>query len=494
MTDTERRSKKMGKYDLAYALIIGTGKSGIAAGGLIIEKGYAVTLYDDNTELDRDECAKKVLAKAEEIRAAENSMPAGTDDKEPALQRPIGEKSCRVLTGIDALEKELSEDCHYSVCVLSPGVPTDGAVAEMARNAGVPVIGEIELAFLFEKGKVLAITGTNGKTTTTTLLGEIMQRHQNDVLVVGNIGTPYTEEVVKSRETSVTVAEISSFQLETTDTFHPIVSAILNLTPDHLNRHHTMENYVRAKQDITKAQTKEDACVLNAEDPYTDAFLKLCPASVVLFSSGKEIADGFWEKDGDIYRMRQGQKELLIRMKETHLLGKHNAENIMAAIAMADAAGVPMETILAAVKDFHAVEHRIEYVRETEGVQYFNDSKGTNPDAAIKAITAMERPTWLIGGGYDKDSTYDEWIESFGGKVRGLVLLGQTAEKIAECAKKHGFTDLYMVDSLEDAVALCHEKASEGEAVLLSPACASWGMFKNFEERGRIFKELVNKL
>ncbi len=484
----------MDKYNLAYALIIGTGKSGIAAGGLIIHKGYAVTLYDDNTDLDRDECRKRVLAKAEEIRAAERSVFSDAADGNAGMPRPIGEKSCRVLTGINALEKELAVDCHYTVCVLSPGVPTDGQVAGMVRNAGVAVIGEIELAYLFERGRVLAITGTNGKTTTTTLLGEIMKRHQSDVLVVGNIGTPYTEEVVKSKETSVTVAEISSFQLETTDTFHPAVSAILNLTPDHLNRHHTMENYVRAKQDITKAQTKEDACILNAGDPYTDDFMKACPANVILFSSGKEILNGFFEDEGKIYIVRDGKKEQLISMKETHLLGKHNAENIMAAVAMADAAGVPMETILAAVKDFHAVEHRIEYVRETEGVQYFNDSKGTNPDAAIKAITAMERPTWLIGGGYDKNSTYDEWIESFGGKVKGLVLLGQTAEKIVECAKKHGFHELYMVDSLEDAVSLCHEKAVQGDAVLLSPACASWGMFANFEERGRIFKELVNAL
>ncbi|MBR4759019.1 MAG: UDP-N-acetylmuramoyl-L-alanine--D-glutamate ligase [Lachnospiraceae bacterium] len=451
-------------------------------------------MYDDNTELDRAECAKKVLAKAEEIYLAGKNAAEDTAQEGTRPSRHTDPNSCRVLTGIDALYKELAEDCHYTVCVLSPGVPTDGEVAETIKKAGVPIIGEIELAFLFEKGKVLAITGTNGKTTTTTLLGEIMQRHQSDVLVVGNIGTPYTEEVVRSKASSVTVAEISSFQLETTDTFHPIVSAILNLTPDHLNRHHTMENYVHAKQDITKAQTKENACILNAEDPYTEDFANRCPAGVVLFSSGKEVEDGFYEENGEIYKVEKGSRQLLIRMKETHLLGKHNAENIMAAIAMADAAGVPMETILAAVKDFHAVEHRIEYVRETEGVQYFNDSKGTNPDAAIKAITAMERPTWLIGGGYDKDSTYDEWIESFGGKVRGLVLLGQTAEKIADCAKKHGFTDLYMVSSLEDAVALCHEKASEGEAVLLSPACASWGMFKNFEERGRIFKELVNAL
>ncbi len=444
-------------------LVIGTGKSGVAAAGLLLSKGCEVVLFDENEQLKKDE----IIGKATDTQADKVSVILGLPDL-----------TQEALSKIDR-------------AVISPGVPTDGEAAMRVKDAGIKLIGEIELAWESEKGKVLAITGTNGKTTTTTLLGEIMQKAKDHVLVVGNIGTPYTEEVLKSREDSYTVAEISSFQLETTDKFHPIVSAILNLTPDHLNRHHTMENYVSAKQDITKAQTKEDCCVLNAEDPYTDDFVKRCPARVVLFSSAGELAEGYFFKDGVIYRSENGEAKRLIAMEETHLLGSHNAENIMAAVAMADAAGVDMETILQAVRDFHAVEHRIEFVKNVSGVDYYNDSKGTNPDAAIKAIKAMVRPTWLIGGGYDKDSTYDEWIESFDGKVRGLVLLGQTAQKIADCARAHGFEDIYMTETFEEAVNLCHDKAKDGEAVLLSPACASWGMFKNYEERGRIFKDLV---
>ena len=356
------------------------------------------------------------------------------------------------------------------------------------------ISGEIELAFEQEKGAVLAITGTNGKTTTTTLLGEIMKATGKKTFVVGNIGNPYTLEAEKTDADSVTVAEISSFQLETIHTFRPRVSAILNITPDHLNRHHTMENYVKAKQDITKNQTKEDYCVLNAEDPYTDAFLEQCPATVILFSSQRELADGYFYADECIYKAVQGKKQKLMNIHEMRLLGMHNVENVMAAIAMADAYGADMEVILNVVRDFKAVEHRIEYVKTVRGVDYYNDSKGTNPDAAIKGIGAMVKPTYLIGGGYDKQSEYDEWIESFGGKVRKLVLLGQTREKIADCAKKHGFTDYIFVDDLQQAVDYCAEHAKEGEAVLLYPACASWGMFPNYEVRGKMFKDMVNAL
>ena len=460
-------------------LIIGTGKSGIAAAGLLLAAGGQVVLFDENTKMDREAC----LARTVEETAKQLSLQNKTMDEKELKDR------ISFLIGLSALRDEgLS---LVSQAVISPGVPTDGEAAMQVKNAGIELIGEIELAWRFEKGRVLAITGTNGKTTTTSLLGQIMEASKAPTLVVGNIGTPYTELVCSSTTDSFTVAEISSFQLETTADFHPVVSAILNLTPDHLNRHHTMENYVKAKQDITKAQTQEDVCVLNAEDDYTPQFAGKCPARVVLFSSKRELENGFYLKEGAIYRSQNGNAKRLIGMDETNLLGSHNAENIMAAVAMADAAGVSMEVILQAVKAFHAVEHRIEFVKTVDGVDYYNDSKGTNPDAAIKAIQAMVKPTWLIGGGYDKDSTYDEWIESFDGKVRGLVLIGQTAGKIAACAKQHGFSDIYMAESLQEALEICRNHAGDGEAVLLSPACASWGMFKNYEERGELFKEIV---
>lgn len=447
-------------------LVVGTGKSGIAATQLLLRTGKMPVLFDSNAELDKDEILGKLSLSGDE------------------------KKQVEIVLG-DLTEEEKKE---LSGVVLSPGVPTDTEFVNDLRNRGLLISGEIELAFEKEKGAVLAITGTNGKTTTTTLLGEIMKATGKKTFVVGNIGNPYTLEAEKTDADSVTVAEISSFQLETIHTFRPRVSSILNITPDHLNRHHTMENYVKAKQDITKNQTKEDYCVLNAEDPYTDAFLEQCPATVILFSSQRELADGYFYADECIYKAVQGKKQKLMNIHEMRLLGMHNVENVMAAIAMADAYGADMEVILNVVRDFKAVEHRIEYVKTVRGVDYYNDSKGTNPDAAIKGIGAMVKPTYLIGGGYDKQSEYDEWIESFGGKVRKLVLLGQTREKIADCAKKHGFTDYIFVDDLQQAVDYCAEHAKEGEAVLLSPACASWGMFPNYEVRGKMFKDMVNAL
>ena len=447
-------------------LVVGTGKSGIAATQLLLRTGKLPVLFDSNAELDKDEILGKLSLSGDEKKQVEIVLGDLTEEEKKAL----------------------------SGVVLSPGVPTDTEFVNDLRNRGLLISGEIELAFEQEKGAVLAITGTNGKTTTTTLLGEIMKATGKKTFVVGNIGNPYTLEAEKTDADSVTVAEISSFQLETIHTFRPRVSAILNITPDHLNRHHTMENYVKAKQDITKNQTKEDYCVLNAEDPYTDAFLEQCPATVIMFSSQRELADGYFYADECIYKAVQGKKQKLMNIHEMRLLGMHNVENVMAAIAMADAYGADMEVILNVVKDFKAVEHRIEYVKTVRGVDYYNDSKGTNPDAAIKGIGAMVKPTYLIGGGYDKQSEYDEWIESFGGKVRKLVLLGQTREKIADCAKKHGFTDYIFVDDLQQAVDYCAEHAKEGEAVLLSPACASWGMFPNYEVRGKMFKDMVNAL
>lgn len=447
-------------------LVVGTGKSGIAATQLLLRTGKLPVLFDSNAELDKDEILGKLSLSGDEKKQVEIVLGDLTEEEKKAL----------------------------SGVVLSPGVPTDTEFVNDLRNRGLLISGEIELAFEQEKGAVLAITGTNGKTTTTTLLGEIMKATGKKTFVVGNIGNPYTLEAEKTDADSVTVAEISSFQLETIHTFRPRVSAILNITPDHLNRHHTMENYVKAKQDITKNQTKEDYCVLNAEDPYTDAFLEQCPATVILFSSQRELADGYFYADECIYKAVQGKKQKLMNIHEMRLLGMHNVENVMAAIAMADAYGADMEVILNVVRDFKAVEHRIEYVKTVRGVDFYNDSKGTNPDAAIKGIGAMVKPTYLIGGGYDKQSEYDEWIESFGGKVRKLVLLGQTREKIADCAKKHGFTDYIFVDDLQQAVDYCAEHAKEGEAVLLSPACASWGMFPNYEVRGKMFKDMVNAL
>ena len=295
-------------------------------------------------------------------------------------------------------------------------------------------------------------------------------------------------------EDTVTVGEISSFQLEAVDNFHASVSAILNITPDHLNRHHTMECYVSMKEKITNRQTKEDTCVLNYDNEYTRDFASRCPAKVVFFSTKEKLSEGFYLDGDDIYMATASGTMKVMNVHDMNLVGLCNVENVMAAIAMSLAMGVPMATILSVIHDFKAVEHRIEFVATKNGVDYYNDSKGTNPDAAIQGIRAMSKPTILIGGGYDKGSEYDEWIENFGDKVKLLVLIGQTREKIADCAKRHDFTNFVFKDSFEEALEFCTESAASGDAVLLSPACASWDMFPNYETRGKRFKDYVNKL
>ena len=362
------------------------------------------------------------------------------------------------------------------------------------KEAGLQIWGEIELAYRCKKGDVLAITGTNGKTTTTALLGEIMKTAYPHVHVVGNIGIPYTGVVTEDTDDTVTVAEISSFQLETIDAFCPCVSAILNITPDHLNRHHTMENYIAAKLSIAKNQGPEQTCVLNYEDEVLRERAKELSAHVVFFSSLTQLEEGVYLKGDKIVYAHDGQVEDVIATDELNILGRHNHENAMAATAMALNYGVSLDHIRQALRAFQAVEHRIEYVTEKRGVRFYNDSKGTNPDAAIKGIQAMDRPTYLIGGGYDKQSEYTEWINSFDGKVKKLVLIGQTREKIAETADACGFHDYVFADSLQEAVDICYENAQNGDAVLLSPACASWGMFPNYEVRGKMFKEMVHAL
>lgn len=445
-------------------LIAGTGKSGVNAGKLLLQKGAEIVFYDDNAALD----VEKLLSQFEE---QEN------------IRVVLGEVNDIILTDIDLM-------------VISPGVPMDSDVANVVRERKIPIWSEIELAYQAGNGKLAAITGTNGKTTTTSLVGEIFSAYTGNSFTVGNIGTPYTEVVYRMDEESYTVAEVSSFQLETIVDFKPHVSAVLNVTPDHLDRHYTMENYASVKLDICRNQTDEDYLVLNYDDPITREMAEdeRVKAKVIFFSRIHNIEEGICLKGETIVLRENGTETRIIGIKDLILLGTHNIENYMAGIAVAYYMGIPLRDIVSVLKTFKGVAHRIEFVREVNGVAYYNDSKGTNPDAAIKAVQAMNRKTVLIGGGYDKGVAFDEWIKAFDGKVKKLVLLGQTAELIAETAGKHGFTNVLIVDTLEEAVNVCAKEAVSGDAVLLSPACASWGMFDNYEQRGDMFKEYVNKL
>ena len=443
-------------------LVVGSGISGIGATEALSKAGACPILYDENEKLTLKEVEAKLSS------------------------------ACKKEVIIGTLPDEIRQSIE--LVVLSPGVPVDTEFVEGFRKRGIKIWGEIELAYALGKGKVAAITGTNGKTTTTSLVGEIMRTCYESVYVVGNIGNPYTMTAPESKEDTVTVAEISSFQLETIESFHPNVSAILNITPDHLNRHHTMENYIAAKENIALNQTKEDVCVLNYENEYTRAFGERCPSKVIFFSSRRKLKDGLYLDGEDIYQARRGESTKLMNIHEMNLVGLCNVENVMAAIAIAQSLGVPTDKILETVRAFKAVEHRIEFVATKGGVDYYNDSKGTNPDAAIQGIKAMNKPTVLIGGGYDKQSEYDEWIEAFDGKVKCFVLIGQTKDKIAECARKHGVENIVLADSFEEACDICVRNAQPGDAVLLSPACASWGMFENYEVRGKKFKEFVYHL
>lgn len=447
--------------EINTAIVAGTGKSGISATKLLVNHGVKVYLFDENKDRDIEAIKEK------------------TGDSE-LVQIELGE------LGEDALSSS-------QLMVISPGIPVDAPFTDVVRNAGIPIWSEIELAYHYGKGKIAAITGTNGKTTTTALVGEIVKAHNAKTIVVGNIGIPYTELCDTTDDDSDTVAEISSFQLETVIDFHPNVSAILNLTPDHLNRHYTFENYGNVKFSITKNQTMDDVTVLNYDDEHTRAMGEKAKdhCHVVYFSRLEKPAGGVYVEDGDIILENGDKKINVLAIKDLKLMGAHNVENVLAAVGISYYMGVPVDVIRDVATSFKAVAHRIEYVDTVDGVAYYNDSKGTNPDAAIKGIQAMVAPTFLIGGGYDKGSEYDEWIEAFDGKVKWLVLIGQTAQKIADCAKRHGFNSIIFEENLQDAVAYCHENAVDGDAVLLSPACASWGQFDNYEQRGDMFKEYV---
>ena len=446
-------------YENKNILVCGMAKSGISAALFLKEKGANVTLQD---------------LKSKEA---------------------FGDTSCIEDKGIVLYMGKNPDDIieKQDVVVLSPGIPCDLSFVKKAYDLGKEVTGEIEVGYKFCPCPVAAITGTNGKTTTTTLTGEIFKAFCNTA-VVGNIGIPFTGEVDKLDEKSYAVLEASSFQLETIKDFKAHIAAVLNITPDHLNRHKTLETYIAMKERVFENQTEEDFLVLNYEDETCRDMKNRARGRVFFFSSARELDEGIFLKDGNIIIKWDSFDETVININDIKILGTHNYENVMASVAIAVCAGIPMETIVRVVKDFKGVEHRIEYCGSPNGVDYYNDSKGTNPDASIKAVMAMVKPIVLIGGGYDKKADYTDWVKTFDGRVKHIVLIGETAGDIEKCCIENGFDAITVCDTFEEAVAECAAKAEEGDCVLLSPACASWGMFDNFEQRGDLFKELVRKM
>jgi len=443
-------------------MVYGAARSGISAAGMLQKLGASVLLYDCNTKI-----TKEALTDKYDINQDYTLVTGALSDQT-----------------IDLLD----------LLIISPGVPTDHPDILKVMKKNIPVWSEIELAYRYTKGRIIGITGTNGKTTTTTLVGEIIKAYQEEVYVVGNIGNSYSEEALSTTDNSITVIELSSFQLETIHELKLDVSAILNITPDHLDRHYTMENYIAMKERITLNQTSSEVCVLNYEDEILHNMAGRIPARILYFSSERELEDGLYLKGDNIIYSDQGKLQVVCNVNELHILGKHNYENVMAAVGIAVSLKIPMDIIRSAVLNFRGVEHRIEFVETINGVTYYNDSKGTNPDASIRAVQAMRCPTILIGGGYDKKIPFDDLIKAFDGKVKGLVLLGQTREQFAETARRYGFENIIMAENLREALELSTKQAVSGDVVLLSPACASWGMFDNYEQRGRLFKEYVREM
>jgi UDP-N-acetylmuramoylalanine--D-glutamate ligase len=437
------------------ALVVGLGKSGVASALFMKAHGARVTVSDTKS--------------GDELR---NEIPVLLDH---GITVETGGHGDRTFRGQDLI-------------VVSPGVPVDAPPLVQARSLGETVIGEIELAAQFLPGPIVAITGSNGKTTTTTLTGEIMTAAGFPTLVGGNIGTPAISLAERAKPETVIVLEISSFQLETIHTFRPKIAVVLNVTPDHLDRHRTFEIYTDAKARIFENQQGSDFAVLNADDPTCVALGARTRAQVLWFSRQKEVQQGAWVRDGNIvFRDSRGQREIL-QVSEIPLKGAHNLENVLAAVCTGVLMGCAPEKVRQAVHDFKAVEHRLESVATVAGVDYYNDSKATNVDATIKALESFPANIHLILGGKDKGSDYTVLNDLIRQRVKRIYTIGAAAAKIESQVKG---AEIVHAETLENAIRKAHATAQPGDVVLLAPACASFDQFKNYEHRGKVFKEIV---
>lgn len=441
-------------------LIIGAARSGVASAEYLLSIGKEIVISDMNTKLAED------------------------------VETQLGHASVSYVWGkqpdVAALQPEL--------IVMSPGVPLSIPPVVKARELGIPVISEPELAFRYSDVPFVAITGTNGKTTTTTLTAFLLEKEGRKVVAGGNIGLPLISQCPKMSANDIVVAEMSSFQLESVDSFCPKVAVVMNLTPDHLDRHKTMEAYAAAKANIFKNQGPEEYLLLNKDDAIVAAMAAGAKSHVYYFSQQEILDEGIWLEDGNlVYRLdKNGASQVLIPAAEIGIVGSHNWQNAMAASLAALLMGQQPEIIAERLRAFKGVAHRMEPVATIDGVLYVNDSKGTNPDSTEKALGSYgERPIVLIAGGRNKGSDMAVLVPLMRAHCRGVVLVGEATGDFIDAFERTGYTDYVCTDSFEDAVAKAREMAQSGDVVLLSPACASWDMFDNFEQRGDLFKELV---
>ena len=450
-------------FDQKKVLVVGMARSGVAAAQLLRACGADVTVND---------------SKSEEELGAQLYPLEGLQ-----LTRRFGCAAMELLEGQDCL-------------VISPGIPDTAPFVVKAKEMGIYVIGELELAAQLSRGVLTAVSGTNGKTTTVSLLGEMFANSGKVTHVVGNIGYPFSLAALVSREDDVIVCEVSSFQMETADTFHPHVALLTNITEDHLNRHGTMEVYTAMKMRMFRNQTSSDYAVFNADDPGLNGLSKQVHSKVMKFSRKKEVREGAFVRDDTVWLRMDGSEKRICRVDEIYIPGPHNLENALGAVCVAGAMKVPVPVIRHTLKTFRGVEHRIERVRELDGVTYINDSKGTNVDSTIKAVQTMTEPTVIILGGYDKHTSFDPLAREIcaSSSIRRAVLIGETAPLIRNALERAGFRETECAETLGQAVDQARKTAGKGWNVLLSPACASFDMFKDYEERGRVFKEIVNGL
>jgi UDP-N-acetylmuramoylalanine--D-glutamate ligase len=443
-------------------LVVGLGKSGVASAQFLAARGARVTVSDTRS---RDELKSQIPALLDRGVAVETGG--------------HGERTFR----------------DQDLIVVSPGVPSNLPQLARARAQGIPVIGEIELAAHFLKGKIVAITGSNGKTTTTTLCGDLIASSSKRTLVGGNIGTPVILLVDDSTEDTINVVEVSSFQLETIETFHPFISVVLNLTPDHLDRHGTMEAYTAAKARIFENQSSSDYSVLNLDDEGSAGLKSRTKARLCWFTRKQQLSGdqmGSFVRDGEIYWRDGKRDEQIMPASEITLKGAHNLENVLAAVAVGRLCGCDAVSIRNAVRKFKAVEHRLQYVATVAGVEYYNDSKATNVDATIKAIESFPGKIHLILGGKDKDSDYTLMNRLLHERVKRVYTIGAAAEKIRSHVQSA--VEVLACRTLDNAVERAHDLAKAGDVVLLAPACSSFDQFENYEHRGRTFKALVERL